>query len=160
MNSEGWFFAYGWALDKNLLKKVIGEVSEPERALLRGYRLVFDVFSHSWKGGVANIVEDKEGIVYGAVYRVETEQFSKLDRVVGVPSLFSKRKVIVELVDHRILESITYISTTSRGRWIRPSEQYLSAVLRGLKQLGYGDDVIEEVRRVARGELDKSRKRG
>ncbi|MCS7125578.1 MAG: gamma-glutamylcyclotransferase [Aigarchaeota archaeon] len=158
MSTEAWFFAYGWALDKNLLKKIIGDLSEPRKALLRGYRLIFDVFSPSWRGGVANIVEDEDGVVYGAVYKIKDEQFSKLDEVVGVPILFSKRKVIVEVEELGRVESITYVSTVGRGRWVKPSEHYLSALLRGLKQLRYSEDIIENVKKIAYGKLDRSRR--
>ncbi|MEM3819771.1 MAG: gamma-glutamylcyclotransferase family protein, partial [Nitrososphaerota archaeon] len=87
-----WFFAYGWALDKSLLKKVIGEVDEPKKAVLRGYRLVFDVFSPNWRGGVANIVEDENNLVYGAVYKINRGQLERLDEAVGVPRIFFRRK--------------------------------------------------------------------
>jgi cation transport regulator ChaC len=150
--SEVWFFAYGWALDKSLLKKVIGECGEPRRAILRGYRLVFDVFSPSWRGGVANIVEDVDSVVYGAVYKIDLNQLERLDEAVGVPHIFSRRKVVVEVEGIGKVESVTYISTSGRGRWVKPSEQYLSAFLRGLKQLKYEDDVTQKIKKIAFGE--------
>lgn len=150
--SEVWFFAYGWALDKTLLKKVIGECGEPKRAILPGYRLVFDVFSPSWKGGVANIVEDVDSVVYGGVYKISMSQLARLDEVVGVPNIFSRRKVVVEVEDLGSTNSITYVSAASRGRWIKPSEQYLRALLHGLKQLKYSDEVINKVKKIAYGQ--------
>jgi len=149
--SEVWFFAYGWALDKSLLKKVIGECSEPRRAILHGYRLVFDVFSPSWRGGVANIVEDVDSVVYGAVYKIDLNQLRRLDEAVGVPHIFSRRKVVVEVEGIGDVESVTYISASGRGRWVKPSEQYLSAFLRGLKQLKYEDDVTQKIKKIALG---------
>lgn len=150
--SEVWFFAYGWALDKSLLKKVIGECGEPKRAILPGYRLVFDVFSPSWKGGVANITEDVNSVVYGAVYKISVSQLARLDRVVGVPHVFSRRNVTVEVEGLGNIQSVTYVSTASRGRWVKPSEQYLSILLRGLKQVKYNDEVIDRVKKSAYGQ--------
>ncbi|MEM1583730.1 MAG: gamma-glutamylcyclotransferase family protein [Nitrososphaerota archaeon] len=144
-----WFFAYGWALDKSLLKKVIGEVDEPKKAVLRGYRLVFDVFSPSWRGGVANIVEDENNLVYGAVYKINVGQLERLDEAVGVPRIFFRRKVVVEVEGIGSVESVTYLSTSGRGRWVKPSEQYVSVLLKGLKQLRYDDDIIQKIKRMA-----------
>lgn len=152
MSSDICFFAYGWALDRNLLRKAVGEVGEPKRAVLRGYRLVFDVYSPSWRGGVANIVESAGGIVYGAIYRITSEQLSRLDEAAGVPTMFSRRRVVVEVEGHGSVECFTYISGVGKGRWVKPSKQYVSAVLRGLKQLKYDERIIEEVRKIALGE--------
>lgn len=145
-----WFFAYGWAMDKSLLKKVVGECGEPLKALLKGYRLSFDTYSPSWRGGVANIVEDPGSVVYGAVYRLSLEQISKLDSVIGVPSQFARRKVLVDVEKIGIVEAVTYVSTSSRGRFVKPSEQYLSVLIKGLKQLGYDDKIIEMVKKMVR----------
>ncbi|MEM4007040.1 MAG: gamma-glutamylcyclotransferase family protein [Nitrososphaerota archaeon] len=146
-----WFFAYGWAMDKSLLKKVVGDCGEPMKALLRGYRLSFDTYSPSWRGGVASIVEDPESIVYGAVYKLSIEQMSKLDNAVGVPSQFARRKVLVDVERIGVVEAVTYVSTSSRGRFVKPSEQYVSVLIKGLRQLGYGEEIIEKVKKMIRG---------
>lgn len=145
-----WYFAYGWALDRGLMKRSVGPWEEVRRALLKGFSLVFNAYSPSWRGGVANLEEDESGTVYGVVYRLSEEQFKKLDRLVGVPSSFARRRVEVEVEGIGRTSAITYVSTNPRGRWVKPSEQYLSALLRGLKQHGYGDDIIERVRRMAK----------
>ncbi|MEM3819551.1 MAG: gamma-glutamylcyclotransferase family protein, partial [Nitrososphaerota archaeon] len=105
--------------------------------------------SPSWRGGVANIVEDENNLVYGAVYKINRGQLERLDEAVGVPRIFFRRKVVVEVEGIGSVESVTYLSTSGRGRWVKPSEQYVSVLLKGLKQLRYDDDIIQKIKRMA-----------
>src|SRR5437899_12728240 len=71
------YFAYGSALSKRHIGEWAAEHGVDARlfarsvpALLRGYRLVFDVESRFWGGRVANLAEDKEGEVHGVVFEI------------------------------------------------------------------------------------------
>ena len=48
------------------------------------------------------------------------------------------------------VKAITHIAVNPRRGWIVPSRDYLSAMLKGLKQHGFGDDVLREVKRAAK----------
>ena len=63
-----WYFAYGSNLCKEQMRKRVGEWRESKRAKLLGFRLTFD------SRGRADIVEDPQGVVYGAVYLLTSEQ--------------------------------------------------------------------------------------
>ena len=67
---ELWYFAYGWSLEKSLMKKCIGKWLDARRAELKGFKLVFDAYSASWRGGVANLEEDESSKVYGVAYKI------------------------------------------------------------------------------------------
>jgi cation transport regulator ChaC len=144
-----WYFAYGSNLDQDAMRRVVGGWKEVKPAVLKGYRLVFNVYSVSWRGGVANVVEDSAGTVYGAAYLIEEEQLSRLDRHLGVPSQWVRRKTVIE-VDGRPVEAFIYVGANPRGH-LQPSKAYISMMLRGLKRLGYGEEVLEAVRKAAEG---------
>ncbi|MEM0440945.1 MAG: gamma-glutamylcyclotransferase family protein [Candidatus Caldarchaeum sp.] len=139
-----WYFAYGSNLDVDGMKKRVGQWHDLRPAKLKGFRLVFNVYSTSWRGGVANIVEDPQSIVYGALYLLDEEQLEKLDRYEGVPHLYHRRKVMVE-TDQTSVEAYVYVGTNPRQK-IVPSSEYFALMVKGLKRLGYGEDVISQVR--------------
>ena len=147
---EVWYFAYGWSLNKSLMRKCIGRWLDARRAELRGFKLVFNAYSKSWRGGVANLVEDESSRVHGVAYRITGEQLKKLDRFEGLPSRAARISVEISVEDIGRVKAITHIAVNPRRGWIVPSRDYLSAMLKGLKQHGFGDDVLREVRRAAK----------
>jgi len=144
-----WYFAYGANLNKELMRKRVGEWKDCKRGVLEGYRLSFGVFSKSWGGGVANIVEESNSKVYGAVYLLDEEQLKVLDRYEGVPNIYLRRKVIVKTDDGEV-EAVTYVAANPR-QFVKPSAEYLAMMQKGLKQHGYGNEVLKEVKRIAEG---------
>jgi len=142
-----WYFAYGSNLDTEGMRKRVGSWYDLKKALLRGYKLVFNVYSSSWRGGVANIVEDSQSVVYGAAYLLDEEQLQKLDRYEGVPHLYQRRKVVIEL-EGKPVEAFVYIGSNPRQA-LTPSNEYIALMLRGLKKLGYPDEVLKQVRETA-----------
>jgi len=147
---ELWYFAYGWSLDKSLMKKCIGEWLDVRRAELRGFKLVFNAYSKSWRGGVANLTEDESSKVYGAAYKITNEQLKKLDRFEGLPSRAARMSVEISVEGVGRVKAITHIAVNPRRGWIIPSKDYLSAMLKGLKQHGFSNDVIKEIKRAAK----------
>jgi len=132
------------------MRKCIGRWLDARRAELRGFKLVFNAYSKSWRGGVANLVEDESSRVHGVAYRITSEQLKKLDRFEGLPSRAARISVEISVEDIGEVKAITHIAVNPRRGWIVPSRDYLSAMLKGLKQHGFGDDVLREVRRAAK----------
>ncbi|MEM4189341.1 MAG: gamma-glutamylcyclotransferase family protein [Candidatus Caldarchaeum sp.] len=146
-----WYFAYGSNLDQEGMRRRVGRWYDLKPALLKGYRLVFDVYSSSWRGGVANVREDEASAVYGAAYLLDEEQLEKLDRYEGVPHLYHRRKVVVE-VEGQPVEAFIYVGTNPRSSLL-PSAEYLSLMIKGLKKMGYGEEVVKAVRVAAEKKL-------
>ncbi|MCD6591595.1 MAG: gamma-glutamylcyclotransferase [Thaumarchaeota archaeon] len=147
--AELWYFSYGWSLDKSLLKKCIGSWLDARRAVLKGFRLVFNVYSPSWRGGIANLEEDEASEIYGVAYRITSEQLEKLDRFEGVPSRAARRSVLIAVEGIGELKAITHVAVNPRGGRVHPSREYLSAMYRGVKQHGLGEDALRLIRRAA-----------
>ena len=143
-----WYFAYGVNLDKDIMRRRVGEWAEARRARLRNYELRFNTYSPTWRGGTASIVEKEGAVVYGVAYLIDEEQMRALDKHVGVPSRYSRIKVTVETEDGELLNAMTHVASNPKHN-IPPSQQYLAALLRGLRQHGYGEDVVRTVKKVA-----------
>ncbi|MEM4352345.1 MAG: gamma-glutamylcyclotransferase family protein, partial [Candidatus Caldarchaeum sp.] len=113
----------------------------------KGFKLVFDIYSSSWRGGVADVVEDESGIVYGAAYLLDEEQLEKLDRYEGVPHLYHRRKVVIE-VEGAQVEAFIYVGSSPRPS-VKPSAEYVALMVKGLKRIGHGDEALKAVREAA-----------
>lgn len=147
---ELWYFAYGWSLNKALMKKCVGEWVEARRAILKGFKLVFNVYSPSWRGGVANLEEDEESKTYGVAYRIASEQLEMLDRFEGVPQRSARRSVLVEVEGIGEVKAITHVAVNPKKGEVHPSREYVSAMYRGMKQHGLDEEALKALQRAAR----------
>jgi len=136
-----WYFAYGSNLDRKQMERRVGRCRDSKRAILRGYALDFDRFSGGrWRGGVADVVKRKDGVVYGAVYMVTEDQLRKLDAW----ETGYRRSVVTVECDGRAEEAVAY-TVIEPGRFRDPSEKYVETILRGLTVHGYSKETVSEV---------------
>lgn len=136
MPAEGvWYFAYGSNLSVDLMKERVGEWRLSKRALVRNYRLTFNVFSKKWQGYTANLrpSERFEDVVRGVVYHLTKEQLAKLQTHEGVAPV----EVRVELEDgNEISHARAFLWPVSDpGR--DPPVKYRKAMEQGFADHGY-----------------------
>jgi predicted protein tyrosine phosphatase len=135
-----WYFAYGSNLDPAQLRKRIGVWNGTIKCILGKHRLVFNVYSPHWRGHTANILAtgNPNDKVYGVKYRISKQQLDRLTEQ-------------YEHVDPRYVGEIKAFAycfqVTLRGA--RPSPEYLDTLVRGLISHGYGNDVVDEIRKIA-----------
>lgn len=141
------YFAYDVTLNPEVMRRILDRWQGPRRARLEGYRLTFDTYSASWRGGIAGIEESTDSQVIGALYTIESEDFPILDRYQGAPNIRSRIKVVAK-TDTGAEEAYTYVSTNPR-RHVAPSRAYLSLMLRGLRALGFSDSDLLLVEKAA-----------
>jgi len=147
--AEVWYFAYGWSMNKSLMKRCIKNWTDSRRAELRGFRLVFDAYSTSWKGGVANLEEDESSKVYGVAYKISPEQLKELDKFEGVPQRAMRRSIEVVVEGVGRVKAVTHVAINPRRGPIYPSKQYLGAMLKGAKQHNLGEEALKMIRKAA-----------
>lgn len=145
-----WYFAYGWSMDKSLMKKCIGDWLDARPAILKGFEIAFNAYSPAWKGGIANLREKESGKVVGVAYMITSDQLAKLDAFEGVPSRASRRMVSIEVEGVGEVKAVTHVAVASRNSFIQPSREYLSAMYRGIKQHGIPDEIIKALQRIMR----------
>ena len=147
--AEVWYFAYGWSMNKSLMKRCIKNWTDSRRAELRGFRLVFDAYSTSWKGGVANLEEDESSKVYGVAYKISPEQLKELDKFEGVPQRAMRRSIEVDVEGVGRVKAVTHVAINPRRGPVYPSKQYLGAMLKGAKQHNLGEEALKMIRKAA-----------
>lgn len=149
MPSElSWYFAYGSNLKKNRLKERIGHWKKDQKATLNGYRLTFAKRYCGHKNGKANIKKGPTGKVEGAICLISEDQFKKLDIKEGARIGVYKRIPVQVESRGETLNAQTYVMTREIYS-SRPSPEYLYLITEGLKEHGYGSDVIDKVNRIA-----------
>ncbi|MEM1534609.1 MAG: gamma-glutamylcyclotransferase family protein [Nitrososphaerota archaeon] len=141
------YFAYDVTINPDVMRRILSRWQGPRRAILEGYRLVFDTYSAAWKGGIAGLEEASGSHVVGALYTIESEDFPLLDRYQGAPNTRSRIKIRVK-TETGVEEAYTYISSNPR-KHVAPSRPYLSLVIRGLRTLGYGEAEVLMVEKAA-----------
>ena len=143
---EVWYFAYGSNLNIGQMMNRVGEWSVSKRAVIKGYKLKFNVRSPRWGGLTANVVrtDNPNDKVYGVLYRILREKLNVLSTYEGT----TPTDTPVE-ADGVNLQAKVYIFETPRVSG-KPPEAYLDVMLTGLSQHGYPEAVIEEVKKSAR----------
>jgi cation transport regulator ChaC len=85
---------------------------------------------------------------------VTESQLSKLDKCEGVSMGVYKRERVNVECEGRIISATTYVMVREICP-LKPSNDYLSHILKGLEEHGYGREVIEEVRKIADSSPEK-----
>src|SRR5438309_1082160 len=86
------YFAYGSVLSKRHVGEWAGEHGVDARlfargapAVLRGYALTFDVESRFWGGRVADLREDRDGVVHGVLFEIPVPARDSQDALARTP---------------------------------------------------------------------------
>ncbi len=122
-----WYFGYGSNMALRSLRAKGVEPHRTERAVLRGWRLRFNVqhfFRH--EGGVGNIEPDQpSAVVWGVLHWCEDEHLARLDAAEAYPHGYDRITVTV-LADRGECQAIAYVGTPSFiDDGCRPTARYL-----------------------------------
>lgn len=146
--SKVWYFAYGSNLDIGQMMTRVGEWEISKKAMLHGWELVFDKPSKWWQAA-ANIRKNSSEIVFGVVYLITAEKFEVLKTYeLGYDEIVIPR----DTIDFESNESEVSVKTfvyTRKNSPKKPHPKYLNLIVKGLKQHGYEEDVIERVKQIA-----------
>lgn len=145
-----WYFGYGSNMDRGSLRAKGVEPRASERAVLRGWRLRFNVhhfFRH--EGGVGNIEpsDDPSDVVWGVLHRCDDEHLALLDAAEAYGHGYDRIEVLVrtERGDER---AIAYVGIPSfLDQACRPTQRYLNILLKGATAAGLDATYVDALRR-------------
>jgi len=159
-NKDIWYFAYGSNLNVAQLMTRIGKWKAARKAVLKNYKLTFDIYSASWGGGVADIVESEGSSVKGAIYRIGKEQLSVLDSYEGYKGKGRQNSYernepecpMPVISEGKEVDVLTYwvVNRSTKSKFVKPSKRYLETIVEGLRQHGWDEEVVQEVEAIAR----------
>jgi len=148
------YFAYGSALSKRHIGEWAAEHGVDSRlfargapAVLRGYRLVFDVESRFWSGRVANLAEDKDAEVHGVLFEIPPPAKEAVLRKEGVATGLSQEiDVSVEAEGKRLAAKAFVARPEKRGEPGPASGRLLAYLIEGAQERGLPESWVERLR--------------
>jgi len=151
------YFAYGSALSKRHIGEWAAEHGVDARlfargmpAVLRGYRLTFDVESRFWGGRVANLAEDEEAAVHGVLFEIPPPAKDAVLRKEGVATGLSEEiDVSVEAEGKRIAAKAFVARPEKRGEPGPASGRLLAYLIEGAQERGLPDSWVDHLRKQA-----------
>lgn len=151
------YFAYGSVLSRRHLGEWAGEHGVDARlfaggapAVLKGYRLVFDVDSRFWGGKVADLVEDKDGVVHGMLFEIPPMAKDAVLKKEGVPTGLSQEIAVTVEVEGKPLAAKAFTARPEkRTEPGAPSGRLMGYLVEGAQERGLPESWIEELKKHA-----------
>ncbi len=127
------YFAYGSNCNPTVMQKKGVEFTSSKRAVLAGYRLLFNKKAMREKLppgiGFANINEDPEGTVEGLLYDIDDAHLGRLDESERYPDHYTRIEVTVETEDGMVLATSYQAQPDKIADGLKPSRNYLNHIL-------------------------------
>lgn len=154
MNAElEWVFAYGSNMSLKDLRdwfarKGYGEprIARVERAILPDYRLVWNYYSTSRKGGAANVERADGGTLPGLALLVSANTREAIDAKEGHATYYCRgtSPVPVVLADGTPISAWLYVAVVSRCKPTAqpPTRAYLDLLISAAEEHGLPDDHV------------------
>jgi gamma-glutamylcyclotransferase len=148
------YFAYGSALSKRHIGEWAAEHGVDARlfargapAVLRGYRLVFDVESRFWGGRVANLAEEKDGVVHGVLFEIPPPAKDAVLRKEGVATGLSEEIDVSVEVEGKSLPAKAFVARPEkRGEAGPASGRLLAYLVEGAQERGLPEGWVAHLR--------------
>jgi gamma-glutamylcyclotransferase len=151
------YFAYGSVLSRRHVGEWAGEHGVDARlfargapAVLRGYSLTFDVESRFWGGRVANLREDKDGVVHGVIFEIPLPAREAVLKKEGVATGLSQEIDVTVEVDGKPVKAKAFVARPEKRTEPGPaSGRLLQYLVEGARERGLPQPWIDELNRHA-----------
>ncbi len=149
-------------MDPDRLAKRKENAPEPPHVLATGilnnYRPRFSRYSMNNKGGVLDIVKEKDSCVYGIIYGIKEQYLHLIDKAEGAPNIY--RRIIVnikidQIINHEFyttkppnedcLNCYCYEVIDKTPKEVPPSKAYIMHVKIGHDKYGVNIALIEKI---------------
>src|SRR6266478_4794853 len=148
------YFAYGSALSKRHIGEWAAEHGVDARlfargapAVLRGYKLVFDVESRFWGGRVANLAEDKDGVVHGVLFEIPLPAKEAVLRKEGVATGLSQEIDVSVELEGKPVPAKAFVARPEKRVQAGPaSGRLLAYLVEGAQERGLPESWVDELK--------------
>ena len=149
------YFAYGSVLSKRHLGEWSAEHGVDPRlfaqgrpAVLKGWTLVFDVESRFWGGLVADLKEDKDGVVHGVLFEIMPMAKDAVLRKEGVATGLSQEIDVAIEVDGTPMAAKAFVARPEKRTQAGPaSGRLLGYLLEGAAERGLPAEWVAELQK-------------
>lgn len=139
MSGKRFCFAYGSNMDKRQMEERCPDAVSVSMATLRGYRFIINTH------GVATVVPDTSGVVYGILWNISKRDEESLDVYEGVRcGIYRKDYVDIETQDGKLPLVLIYIARDSNIG--NPGDGYMERIISYSEEHRLPEKYIEELR--------------
>lgn len=138
-----YYFAYGSNMNHKQMKERCPSSKFLRRVYLDDYKFVYDGYSQTRKGSVANIVELKGGIVWGGLFEINEDNLAALDCHEGYPKSYDRKTLRVRNENNSVHKAWVYSRIGQKQG--RPSGEYRKTVVRGAKDCNLPEEYIKNL---------------
>ena len=152
------YFAYGSTLSKRHLGEWSAQHGVDSRlftqgrpAVLKGYKLVFDVESRFWGGLVADLAEDKDGqsVVHGVLFEIMPMAKDAVLRKEGVATGLSQELDVTVEVEGKPVAAQAFVARPEKRVEPGPgSGRLLGYLVEGAQERGLPAEWVEELKKL------------
>ena len=136
------YFAYGSNMSHDQMRKKCPGSRFIKKTYLKRFEFVYDGYSNSRNGAVANIVHSEKDVVWGGLFEINDEDLDKLDRREGYPISYNRKKVEVRDEDGNSYNSIVYFREAEKIG--KPHQDYRDILLKGAKDCDLPVDYVKD----------------
>lgn len=128
------YFAYGSNMSERQMQSRVPGAVLVGRAMLPNHEFLFSGYSKPWGGATANVRRKMRSSVFGVVWVLPPGGKAKLDRFEGYPTVYRRKKAVVNLLDARRTIKATLYYKRDVKALAPPSEAYLGLILTALRK--------------------------
>jgi gamma-glutamylcyclotransferase (GGCT)/AIG2-like uncharacterized protein YtfP len=152
-----WVFAYGSNMELGDLEHWFTRSNEPwgrllevSRAQLPDFRLVWNFYSETRRGGAANVEPCQGHTLHGLALLVDDVVFAGIDKKEGYPHVYDRAQSLVELASGTSVEAWVYRVNPERtlSEFVAPTRHYRGLLIQGARAHGLPAFYIEELERL------------
>lgn len=148
------YFAYGSNMAGPVMDDVCPEHCFLGPAQLPGCRFAFMRRSVRTGTGVADILPDPEGSVWGALYELERDRMGALDRKETLGTAYEHLDVVVLTADGVSHSAMAYSVIAKEPVEVRPSLAYVDGLIQGARERSLPEDYLASLQAlIARWDL-------
>jgi gamma-glutamylcyclotransferase (GGCT)/AIG2-like uncharacterized protein YtfP len=136
------YFAYGSNMSGSVMQAACAEHRFLGPARLPGYRFAFMRRSVRTGTGVADILPDAHGSVWGALYELERDQLGPLDRKETLGSAYEHLDVVVLTDNGDSHHAMAYSVIAKEPVEVCPSHAYVQGLIQGARERSLPQDYV------------------
>lgn len=130
------YFAYASNLSKEYMLSRCPDSTPVKKVILRNYKLVFNQ--------LADIIQQENEIVFGAIYVISKQELEGLDKMEGYPDLYER--IVVEVEDEKGNKYDTFAYAMVEKDLELPPEHYYQILVKGYEDWGLPVEHLEEAK--------------
>lgn len=161
-----WVFAYGSNMNQNDLRKWLegkGYAADGikcvERAVLPGYKLIWNFYSYSRKGGAANVEPAEGQELPGVALLVDAQTLKALDKKEGHPNVYTRGDQMLgaKLLSGKHVKTWVYCVPPGccRTAPVWPQRKYLHLLIEAAEEFRLPEWHISALRDTPTGDQDR-----